>query len=190
MELQPVLVRLELGPTADRGTQIAATNEFLTKATAAGIEPYDKHLCPRGLKESIKPREKLRYPDHWGTKDGDEGAVAYLGTTTDRDDAVAVLSKITLTMPAVVDVSVLTAEQVEQFVALGRRMRAAHGKQSTTAASTEGRHRVEPATPAGGQELEGPGGRTSDPILVWATPDHVPDEPLDVVAVLEQQERR
>jgi hypothetical protein len=113
--MQPILVRIELG-TLDMPTPNFANivDEFVRKAREAGIE---------GVRPAMKIKEVLERPEAWGAPAGTEGYVAFLGMQTDRgEEAVAELSKIAVTAPAVIDVKILTPAEVDEFQALARRI--------------------------------------------------------------------
>jgi hypothetical protein len=177
--MQPILVRIELG-TLDMPTPNFAdiVGEFVRKAREAGVE---------GVRPAMKIKEVLERPEAWGAPAGTEGYVAFLGMQTDRgEEAVAALSKITVTAPAVIDVKILTPAEVDEFQALVRRVTEIRKTLQQQAlrdfAPNAGRHAA-PANPSTG--LRSTSAVTTAPggpfVLALTTPEDASKTPVDIV---------
>lgn len=131
--MQPILIRMELGTTTGTVPEIAPIMaEFQRKAEDAGVP----------VRPSLKVREPLAHPQAWDAQAGDEGVVAYLGTLTDKEGAVEALKQITVGAAAVIDVNVLTPDQVEEFQEQARRITELRKQQAEAVrgAANPGRH--------------------------------------------------
>ena len=131
--MNPILVRIELGPADAPVPDFAqAQDEFRKTAEALGVP----------VKPSLRVTDPLEHPEAWDVAPGTEGYVAFLGALTDRDDAVEVLSRITISSSEVIDVKSLSMDEAKEFEAQARRMTEVRKKQQaqTAAAAPSGRH--------------------------------------------------
>ena len=176
MQPTPILVRMELGSATGTVPAVAPiTDELLGKAAAAGVS----------LKPAAKRREPLEHPQAWGAPPGQDGVVAYLGGVTSREDAVAVLSAITVTAEAVIDVCIPSKERIEEFQRDSQRI-VAESKQSAQVTQRvdagDGRHHAKTISTARPTQDRGEDQEVAQ--LRLDTPATARTTPLDVLALL------
>jgi hypothetical protein len=178
--MQPILVRMELGTVDGPVPNFSViVDEFVRKSAEAGVA---------GVRPAMKIKEVLEQPEKWGAAPGAEGYVAFLGTQAeDGKQVVAALSKITVGVPAVITVKILTPAEVDEFQALAKQIseiRKELQKKSAPLAATPGRHSMSPNVAAGGGY--GPTSAltpaTSEPfVLALGTPEDASKVPLDIL---------
>jgi hypothetical protein len=180
--MQPILVRIELG-TLDMPTPnfTHVVDEFVRKAREADVE---------GVRPAMKIKEVLERPEAWGAPAGTEGYVAFLGMQTDRgEQTVAVLSMITVSAPAVIDVKILTPAEVDEFQALARQVTEIRKTLQQQAlrdfVPNVGRHAA-PANPSAGLRststvITAPGGPF---VLALTTPEDASITPVDILSLV------
>ncbi|MBU8820481.1 hypothetical protein KL864_31905 [Mycolicibacterium goodii] len=165
--MQPILVRIELGPVGGPMPNFAAVvDEYVGKARDAGI----------AVKPAMKVTDVLEQPERWAVAAGSEGYVALLGATTDRADAVETLAAITIATPAVIGAKVLSPAEVDEFHEQARRIVEQRKQQR---AQSAGRHaaRASAATVASGRAAA-----DDEPFeLELSTPEGARRTPLDIL---------
>ncbi|OBF76120.1 hypothetical protein [Mycolicibacterium fortuitum] len=169
--MQPILVRMELGPVGGPMPNFAVVvDEFVRKAKDAGI----------GARPAMKVTDVLEWPEKWEVSAGTEGYVALLGTTTDRVDAVDVLSSITVSVPAVIGAKVLSPAEVDEFHEQARRIVERRKQQQNRSA---GRHASAPRASSGAAPTSA--GPDEHPFeLALSTPEEVRKTPLDILSLV------
>lgn len=171
--MKPILVRIELGPVDGPMPNFTpVVEEYAGKANAAGVP----------VRPAMKVTDVLEHPEAWGVAPGSEGYVAFLGVTTERDDAVEVLSAITVTPRAVIGVKVLSPTEVDEFQAQARRIVELRKQRQQEA--SRGRHTARANTAATAPSLSPTGSTTmlGEPYeLALSTPEDAPKSPLDIL---------
>lgn len=176
--MQPILVRMELGTVDGPVPNFSViVDEFVRKSAEAGVA---------GVRPAMKIKEVLEQPEKWGAAPGAEGYVAFLGIQAEQgEQVVATLSKITVAVPAVITVKILTPTEVDEFQALTKQVseiRKELQKQSAKLTTTPGRHAVSPSITPGYGPAPTLAPSTSEPyVLALDTPEDAPKVPLDIV---------
>ncbi|MEE3755257.1 hypothetical protein [Mycobacterium intracellulare] len=176
--MQPILVRMELGTVDGPVPNFSViVDEFVQKSQEAGVA---------GVRPAMKIKEVLEQPEKWGATPGAEGYVAFLGTQAEHgEQVVAALSKITVAVPAVISVKILTPTEVDEFQALARQVseiRKDLQKQSATLTTGPGRHASPPTVAAGYVPPAGSAPVSDEPfMLALGTPEDASKIPLDIV---------
>ena len=170
--MKPILVRIELGCVDGPMPNFTpVVEEYVGKAKAAGVP----------VQPAMKVTDVLEHPEAWGAAPGSEGYVAFLGVATDRDDAVEILSSLTVTPRAVIRVKVLSPTEVDEFQQQARRIVELRKQRQQDA--SRGRHAARASTP-GAPISSAPGAAAAagDPYeLALSTPESAVKSPLDVL---------
>ncbi len=173
--MKPILVRIELGSVDGPMPNFTpVVEEYVSKAKAAGVP----------VQPAMKVTDVLEHPEAWGAAQGSEGYVAFLGATTERDDAVEILSSLTVTPRAVIGVKVLSPTEVDEFQEQARRIVELRKQRQQDA--SRGRHAARAAT-AGTPTSPLPGtvGSAAAPEepyeLALSTPEGAVKSPLDIL---------
>lgn len=175
--MQPILVRMELGPVGGPMPNFAVVvDEFVGKARAAGV----------AAKPAMKVTDVLEQPERWGVAAGTEGYVALLGTTTDRVDAVDVLSAITVSAPAVIRVKILGPAEVDEFHEQARRIVERRKQQRAQSAGMRAAavRGGAGSAPTGAGAGAGAGAGEEPFELALSTPDEARKTPMDILSLV------